>query len=279
MAESPEKTGQNPASAEKLLEQEESVWGAEWEEAFKSEKDSDSFDTLEEDSLFFDSPGGEIKADESVQEISPAADAPHAANSSPGQLSIGGSATLLFQAILAAFGDLFLRIRSLPSSRLIFAGIATFALIVISAVFFITQSEVPPPLPQAAVPEALQQALTPVGPAVTEIIAPPPQKVRHKWPFSPFFIPAANTATGQTVYLDLRITLSVVMDKDTPLPEEKKTAVRDMIYRFFRNQPLDELQRYSLARGEMQRKLKDWILNEWPDAPVEAIIFDRYLLT
>ncbi len=100
--------------------------------------------------------------------------------------------------------------------------------------------------------------------------------VRKKWPFSSFFIAAEQTDNKETVFLSLNLTLITLLPQGASLPEDKGTFVRNMIYQFYVNQPAYELKRYSLARGEMIRRLRSWINRQWPDSPIETIAFNRY---
>ncbi|MEA1933651.1 MAG: hypothetical protein U9N60_04370 [Thermodesulfobacteriota bacterium] len=103
------------------------------------------------------------------------------------------------------------------------------------------------------------------------------EEVRKKWLFSSFFIPAvAQNSQEKTTFVSLDLTLVVLLEKGRELPEYKRIFVRDLIYQFYLNQPLYELRRYSLARGEMVKKLHAWILKQWPEGSIHKIIINRY---
>ncbi|MEA3546413.1 MAG: hypothetical protein U9R66_02025 [Thermodesulfobacteriota bacterium] len=112
-------------------------------------------------------------------------------------------------------------------------------------------------------------------------VAPPeppvsPRLIRKKWSFPSFFIQAPRQENQETIFVSIDLTLILLLKEDQELPEEKKTFVRNMIYQFYINRPAYELRHFSLARGEMIRKLKSWIKKEWPDTPVDTIVFHRY---
>jgi len=103
------------------------------------------------------------------------------------------------------------------------------------------------------------------------------EKVRKKWSLPDFLISTSDQANGEDIFfVAVDLTLILVMDEETPLPEEQTTKIRDIVFEFYNNRPLYELRRYSLARGEMKRKLKTWIDKQWPEGPLVTITFDRY---
>lgn len=88
-----------------------------------------------------------------------------------------------------------------------------------------------------------------------------------------------NPASDQPVtFVLVDITLIASLD-DQEDPPAEKIFVRDIIYQFFQNKPLEELRRFSLARGEMNKELRAWLLKQWPEAPIESIIFNQYHLS
>ena len=103
-----------------------------------------------------------------------------------------------------------------------------------------------------------------------------PRLIRKKWFFPSFFIQATRQENGETIFVSIDLTLIALLKENEELPEEKKIFVRNIIYQFYTNRPAYELQHFSLARGEMIRKLRSWIKKEWPDTPVETIVFHRY---
>ena len=98
--------------------------------------------------------------------------------------------------------------------------------------------------------------------------------------FPAFIIPVNNPASDQPVtFVLVDITLIASLDEHEDPPAAKKIFVRDIIYQFFQNKPLDELRRFSLARGEMNKELRAWLMKQWPEAPIESIIFNQYHLS
>lgn len=132
----------------------------------------------------------------------------------------------------------------------------------------------PPPQP-ATIIEAVKDtgASAPVAPPEPPVSS---KLIRKKWSFPSFFIQATRQESGETIFVSIDLTLIALLKENEALPEEKKTFVRNMIYQFYINRPAYELQHFSLARGEMIRKLRSWIKKEWPDTPVETIVFHRY---
>ncbi len=100
--------------------------------------------------------------------------------------------------------------------------------------------------------------------------------LRKKWPFSSFLIASEQKGDKKIIFVAIDLTLITLLPQGASPPEEKEAFVRDLIYQFFVNQPAYELKRYSLARGEMIRRLRSWILRQWPDSPIETITFSRY---
>jgi len=146
---------------------------------------------------------------------------------------------------------------------------------------------VPPPAPIADLDVATTTA-PPTGdvppaapaplPAKTAEVVVPPQVDRHskKWTFAPFLIPTTDQETKEVTFVTIDLALISALEAQAELPQDKKPMVRNIIFQFFSNRPLQELRRYSLARGEMNRKLLEWIRTEWPEGAVEGIIFNRY---
>ena len=103
------------------------------------------------------------------------------------------------------------------------------------------------------------------------------EKKRKRWKL-PSFLIAANSETGskEPSLLSIDITFVLLIPETDALPEGKEYYAREIIYQFFKNRPLSELQRYSLARGEMNRNLRAWVEKQWPEIPLAAIVFDSY---
>ncbi len=101
------------------------------------------------------------------------------------------------------------------------------------------------------------------------------EKISKKWHLPLFFIAIIGNDKKSTI-LNVDLTLLLLLPKDELLPKNKEVLTRDIIYQFFNNQPLSEIRRYSLARGEMNRKLRTWIEKQLPGLPLSTIIFNRY---
>ncbi len=168
---------------------------------------------------------------------------------------------------------------------------ATAAVLLAAILFFLrpaphhpasTVATAPTAAPAApATPGAPPAQTASAGKATTAAAPPakaPPEKVRVKWPFPAFLIPAPSPpGTSQPAsFVHVDITLVLLLPKDEDPPKEKELQLRDSIYQFFSNQPAAELRRYGLARGEMNHKLRAWLYKQWPDAPIETIVFTRY---
>lgn len=103
------------------------------------------------------------------------------------------------------------------------------------------------------------------------------EKIGKKWTFPAFLIAATTNADDQTPSLiTANVTLEIQLHQGEELPVDQEIFVREIIYQFFNNQPLEELQRYSLARGELKKKLKAWLEKQWPETSISAVILDHY---
>ncbi|OKY74583.1 MAG: hypothetical protein BM485_12075 [Desulfobulbaceae bacterium DB1] len=181
-----------------------------------------------------------------------------------------------------------------PYQKILFPAAALVFLIIFSSIlFFRTTSDqlarqqhparetVPAGQSPAQPAEAQKNIPTPV-PLVPQTEADStsqtglPAKTRKKWSMPGFFITVQHDQSHETVIINVDLTLILLLDPGQPLPEQKKAYVRDTIYQFYSNRPVDELRRYSLARGEMIRNLESWLKKAWPDGPVASIIFDKY---
>ncbi|MFA6899846.1 MAG: flagellar basal body-associated FliL family protein, partial [Desulfurivibrionaceae bacterium] len=184
----------------------------------------------------------------------------------------------------------FTRLQSFP----IFVRIPLYALpfLLVGIMFALSSTPPPPPaLLQSSTSPSQHPGTAIVSPdKLTSAEAPPgemnqasqlhPGKVRKKWAFPAFIIPINNPASDQPVTFALvDITLIASLNDQEDPPAEKKIFVRDIIYQFFQNKPLEELRRFSLARGEMNKELRAWLLKQWPEAPIESIIFNQYHLS
>lgn len=158
---------------------------------------------------------------------------------------------------------------------------ASFFLVFLVAFFFLrTTSTESPYLPGGALKEGETPASTPEkvaalgSPAKEETSQ---EKISKKWNFPSFLISTSDEMKGDDIFfVEVDITLILLLKEEEDLPLEKSIFVRDIIYQFFNNRPLYELRRYSLARGEMNRKLRSWIEKQWPEGEIAAIVFNRY---
>ncbi len=108
------------------------------------------------------------------------------------------------------------------------------------------------------------------------VIPPQVEKTRTKWPFEPFLISATDKETGETTFVSVKLTLITLIDEGSELPHDQKPFLRDTIFQFFANRPFYELRRYSLARGEMNSKLLEWLRREWSQGEISAILIKHY---
>lgn len=141
-----------------------------------------------------------------------------------------------------------------------------------------TQEQVQPARHSDKTPETgvlLENSL--INEAVPDELPSESETVRQKWFFPSFFIPVVGQNEQKKIaFVSIDLTIVVLLDENQELPEDKKILVRDLIYQFYLNRPLYELRRYSLARGEMVKKLNAWILKQWPEGSIYKIMINRY---
>ena len=106
----------------------------------------------------------------------------------------------------------------------------------------------------------------------------PPDRERRKIRLAGFMIDVADERGGGPRYVAVDCSLVVHMAPEEEFPLSRRYMVRDAIYQFFANRPYYELKRYALARGELKRKLLAWLRKEWPDSPIDTIVFHQYSL-
>lgn len=107
-----------------------------------------------------------------------------------------------------------------------------------------------------------------------------PKKVQRTWQLAPFVLPVAADPHKGPAILDVDLSLVLVLAPGKKLPRDKTLLVRDLIYRYYRHQPLATLRRFDLAREEMKRALLAWLRTHWSQGPaVETVVFDRYQLS
>lgn len=133
-----------------------------------------------------------------------------------------------------------------------------------------TPSPEPQALPEvkASAPEVSSLASTPLG----------LKELRKKWRFPAIVIHAKTDKDHASAILSIDLTLILKLAPEVMPPFEKEAFIREILYQFYTNQPVDDLQRYALERGEMNRKLQAWILKQWPELHLDSIAIDRYQL-
>ncbi|HIJ77724.1 MAG: flagellar basal body-associated FliL family protein [Desulfobulbaceae bacterium] len=274
----------------------ENDWGDDWESAFQAEDDMFFSEEGEEgeDDFFLDEEGAHgAKGSSSLDSTLPLKQSPtgpvtqEAVTGDAATPSLKAALVTLFIAIKTATAKQLHRLQALP----VYFRYPTYvllALLGVALILLISQ----PPAPdndlaklqatadlnqEAAIPEATLPSQIDENLPLEQTI---PEQTRKKWIFSPFFIPVHSQQNDQALtFVLVDITLVTMMDEKEELPADKKPFVRDIIYQFYKNRPLEELHRFSLARGEMNRKLKAWLQKQWPEGPIESIIFTRYRLS
>ena len=274
------------ASADTPAEHDETNWGEYWESAFQAEDDAFFSDGKEEEFFLEENEPtatagvGANDLDSSLEKtLSGIPDHDAASVAHPGKALAGaGAITSLVLSGKKVVQEQLSRLQSFP----IFVRIPLYALpFLIIGIFFVLSDTLKP------TPPLLQTAPSPArhpGPAAPQAASQAsqltPGKVREKWAFPAFIIPIKNPDSDQPVtFVLVDITLIASLNEQKDPPADKKIFVRDIIYQFFQNKPLDELRRFSLARGEMNRELHAWLLKQWPEAPIESIIFNQYHLS
>ncbi|MBA3004451.1 MAG: flagellar basal body-associated FliL family protein [Desulfurivibrio sp.] len=296
MAEDRPQSADQFASTDTPTDQDETNWGEDWESAFQAEDDAFFSEGKEED-FFLEEKEPTVSSGDVGQGLDSslekalsgipdhdAASGVHPTKSFPGA---GAITALLLSGKIAARKQ-FARLQSFP----IFVRIPLYALplLLITAIYFLSGTSAPPPALRQATTSSAEHpgsAFSPdaktnggglVGESQTNRLHP--GKVRKKWAFPAFIIPVKNPASDQPItFVLVDITLITSLAEQEDPPADKKIFVRDIIYQFFQNKPLDELRKYSLARGEMNRELRAWLQKQWPDAPIESIIFHQYSLS
>lgn len=285
------------ASTETPAEHDETNWGEDWESAFQAEDDAFFSEGKDED-FFLEENEPTATAGAAAQDLDSSLEKTLSGIpdqiAAPGSLAgkplagVGALAALFLSAKIAAQKQ-FARLQSFP----IFVRIPLYALplLLIGLVFLLSGGPKPAPsLHQTASSPAQYPGTGAIPSEKTTGLAGPdeshqasqlhPGKVRKKWAFPAFVIPVNNPAPDQPVtFVLVDITLIASLDDHEEPPAEKKIFVRDIIYQFFQNKPLEELRRFSLARGEMNKELRAWLMKQWPEAPIESIIFNQYHLS
>ena len=105
-----------------------------------------------------------------------------------------------------------------------------------------------------------------------------PGLLRKKWHFPAIIVHAKTDNTHDSVILTTDLTLVLKLAPEAMPPLDKDSYIREILYQFYTNQPLDDLKRYALERSEMNRKMKAWITKQWPELPLDSLTIDRYQL-
>lgn len=105
-----------------------------------------------------------------------------------------------------------------------------------------------------------------------------PKEVRKKWRFPAIIVHGKIDKDQAPIILTVDLTLVLKLAPEVMPPSAKESFIREILYQFYTNQPADDLKRYALERGEMNRKLQAWILKQWPELSLESIAVDRYHL-
>ena len=171
-----------------------------------------------------------------------------------------------------------LRLQLLSRNQQILIGVALIALLILPLLIPDSDIEQPETSISAPVNMVKTDSATIPDEEPTPPVAVALEKVRVKWKFPAFLIPAPprKDTPRKTNFLQTDITLILLLNEGEEPPTEKERLVREIIFQFYSNQPLSELRRFSLARGDMNRALRAWLIKQWPEAPVEAIVFNRY---
>jgi hypothetical protein len=169
---------------------------------------------------------------------------------------------------------------SLPAFYKI-ALLTVLSLVVLFSLYYFQKESAPgPPAQQAPEQTTVAPVQSPEKIAELDTLAAakaPEEKIRTKWHFPAFLISTSDEMKGDNIFfVEVDITLNLLLNEGEKVPADKAVFLREIIYQFFNNRPLYELRRYSLARGEMNRKLRSWIEKEWPEGEIASIVFNRY---
>ena len=115
----------------------------------------------------------------------------------------------------------------------------------------------------------------PPPPLVVKEPEPRARTIRKQWDFPTFTI-VSSIPNTETLFVTVNLSLIAILPEGGRLPEEKNVQIKDIIYQFYTNRSPTELKHFALARGEMIHKLHNWLQKEWPDSPVNTVIFSRY---
>ncbi len=196
-------------------------------------------------------------------------------------------ASMLLSKLNAALS--FLKKRPVYQRALI-AGIPSLLLILLIGSLFLkstsdklAQTDLPATQEAVVVAEVEvgpQQPIKPMvkaTPAPTEELSPTAQAktIRKQWDFPTFTI-VTSSDEDESIFVNVNLSLIAILPEGSSLPEHKRVFVKDAIYQFYKNRPPNELKHFALARGEMIHKLHNWLQKQWPDSPINTVIFSKY---
>ncbi|MDZ7642552.1 MAG: hypothetical protein U5J62_11090 [Desulfurivibrio sp.] len=128
--------------------------------------------------------------------------------------------------------------------------------------------EAEPPPAEPPTPQPLPEAATP---------EPAPASQRHTLELDGFLIPLGGEGEADSsAFLQLELTLRLQLTAGEEPDPLLTPVLRDSIYKFYRQQNRETLRRYTLARGDMLRELRQWLDGQHPELAIETIAFDRY---
>ena len=286
MKQDPQNTEEDFEADNFSLDSEEDDWGEDWESAFQAEDDTFSQEetTGQGEELFLEEEPTDSTSGVEAKQTKDTVDARHAEeNKKPSFYQVIPSLVSHFLTILAALKKRYL---ALTFYKQVLFGLTSLALLSVIA-FLAHPTDTAKKIQHIQLPTAQrpgiaqQSAILPqhTAAASKKTSSASLQKTHKKWKFPDFFIPVTNRENKNVAFVSIDITLIAVLNKGQELPDSKKPFVRNIIYQFFINRPYEELRRFSLARGEMGRELRDWLYKQWPDGPIETIAVNRYRLT
>ncbi len=292
MVDTPDPDKQEPTedSAQDL----DTDWGADWASAFEAEEHIFSAQDADGDEFFLEdtltkgetvSPGSDQK--QTSSEATQATQGTVQADMQPETI----------QKKKFSFSVFFTFFTQPPAKHFALYGLPVVVLLTVLAIFIFsgdkteTKIPAPPSDPQVqpattdiTLPHIIPAIPAPPAEAVKELPPLPAGPVKHnvmkKWDLPSFVIPvAAEEGDKKISFFFIDLTLIAAVEENDELPSEKRKIVREIIYQFYMNRPLHELRRYSLARGEMNRKLLAWLKKQWPDNPIASIQFNAYRMS
>ncbi|MFH7321210.1 hypothetical protein ACHHRT_11455 [Desulfurivibrio sp. D14AmB] len=290
----PDDSGQpspSPPPTKEVIDKLGTEWGDDWESAFQAEENGGAAPADEEEFLF---DFADEKGDSPAAEEDPF--------HKEGEDDAGGESRPLLRLSLppwlTALPTLPRRwgrkLSTLPVPRKVMLGGGLLALLLlIGLATLLSRPSRPLEIALPADPFGVGELRSPTEPLFPEELTPAPpvppppapaaatpaipeaQRLRlqlHGFFISPQDQPDPNHPNF--VHVDLSLILQLAPGEEPPPLLEP--ALRETIYRFYRGQDRNTLQRYSLARGEMLRDLREWLDRHHPQPPIDTISFDRY---